>query len=91
MNALMSRARSHRIDDIPNAKMTVQFGQEQSPNACLMCHGDKGMEWLDRQLKTGWNVSNALARSALECGSSSYRFPPSDHTAESQGAKEEER
>ena len=59
MNALMSRARTHRIDDIPNARLTEQFGQEQSPNACLMCHGDKSMVWLDQQLETGWNVHSA--------------------------------
>ena len=59
MNALMSRARTHRIDDIPNARMTEQFGQEQSPNACLICHGDKSMVWLDQQLETGWNVHSA--------------------------------
>ena len=32
--------------------------------------------------------SNALARSALDCGSSSYRFPPSIHTANGQGSEE---
>jgi hypothetical protein len=31
------------------------------------------------------------ARTALDCGSSSYRFPPSIHTANVQGAAEEER
>jgi hypothetical protein len=59
MNALMSRARTHRIDDIPNARLTEQFGQEQSPNACLMYHGNKSMVWLDHQLETGWNVHSA--------------------------------
>jgi hypothetical protein len=40
MNALMSRARTRRIDDIPNARMTEQFEPRQSPNACLLCHGE---------------------------------------------------
>ncbi len=61
MNALMSRARTHRIDDTPNAQMTQQFGQQQSPNACLICHGDKGITWLNQQLQSGWKVPVARA------------------------------
>jgi hypothetical protein len=34
---------------------------------------------------------NENARSALDCGSSSYRFPPSIHMANVQGAAEEKR
>ena len=56
MNALMSRARSHRIDDIPNARMTERFGQEQSPNACLLCHQGKSIAWVGQQLSTTWNI-----------------------------------
>jgi predicted CXXCH cytochrome family protein len=63
MNALMSRARTHRLDDIPNARMTEQFGPEQSPNACLMCHGDKSMGWLDRQMEMGWNAHSGRSPS----------------------------
>jgi tetratricopeptide (TPR) repeat protein len=37
-DALLFRARTHKIDDIPNAEMTARFGPEESPNACLMCH-----------------------------------------------------
>ncbi len=59
MYALMSQARTHRIDDIPNAQLTEQFGQPQSPNACLICHGDKSIAWLDQQLETGWNIHTA--------------------------------
>jgi predicted CXXCH cytochrome family protein len=59
MDALMSRARTHSIGDIPNARMTEQFGQQQSPNACLICHDHKSMAWLDQQLETGWNVHSA--------------------------------
>jgi len=50
MNALMSRARTHRIDDIPNARTAEKFGPEQSPNACLLCHPDKSVAWLEQQL-----------------------------------------
>jgi predicted CXXCH cytochrome family protein len=56
MDALMSKARTHRIDDRPNARMTQRFGQEDSPNACLICHTDKNIAWLDQQLETAWKV-----------------------------------
>jgi predicted CXXCH cytochrome family protein len=56
MNALMSRARTHRVDDIPNARMTEKFGPQQSPNACLLCHGDKDVAWLAQEMETRWNV-----------------------------------
>jgi len=56
MDALMSRARTHRIDDIPNARMTEKFGPEQSPNACLLCHTDKSEAWLAQELETRWNT-----------------------------------
>ena len=60
MDALMSRARTHRIDDIPNARMAEQFGPQQSPNACLLCHGDKNVAWLEQELETKWNVHKTL-------------------------------
>jgi len=60
MNALMSRARTHRIDDIPNARMTELFGPQQSPNACLLCHGDKNVAWLAQELETKWKVHKTL-------------------------------
>jgi sugar (pentulose or hexulose) kinase len=60
MDALMSRARTHRIDDIPNARMTEQFGPRQSPKACLLCHGDKNVAWLKQELETKWNVHKTL-------------------------------
>jgi len=56
MNALMSMAGTHRIDDIPDARMTEQFGPQQSPNACLLCHVDKNVAWLEQELETRWNV-----------------------------------
>jgi hypothetical protein len=56
MNALMSRARTHRIDDIPNPRKTEKFGPEQSPNACLLCHADKNVAWLEQEFETRWTV-----------------------------------
>ncbi len=46
MDALMFRARSHQIDEIPDAEMTARFGDADSPNACLACHRDKDARWL---------------------------------------------
>jgi predicted CXXCH cytochrome family protein len=46
MDALLFRARSHQIDEIPDAEMTVRFGESDSPNACLGCHRDKDVRWL---------------------------------------------
>lgn len=48
--ALLFRARTHQIDDIPNAEMTLRFGQEESPNACLLCHTDKDAKWVQGKL-----------------------------------------
>ena len=56
MDALMSKARTHRIDDIPNARMTERFGPEESPNACLICHTDQNIAWLNKQLEMGWKL-----------------------------------
>jgi hypothetical protein len=53
MEAVLFSARSHQIDDVPSADMTARFGQQESPNACLLCHRDKDAEWLTRQL-AGW-------------------------------------
>ncbi len=46
MDALLFRARSHQIDEIPDAEMTARFGAHDSPNACLACHRDKDVRWL---------------------------------------------
>lgn len=51
MDALLFRARSHQIDEIPNAAMTLRFGQKDSPNACLICHTDKDPDWLQAKLQ----------------------------------------
>jgi hypothetical protein len=58
MDALLFRARYHQIDDIPNAEMTKQFGQEESPNACLLCHTKKNAAWAGQQL-SGWKPLSA--------------------------------
>lgn len=52
MDAVLFRARSHQIDDIPNAEMTLRFGQEDSPNACLLCHAEKTPQWVQGELQT---------------------------------------
>ncbi|MFZ0581116.1 MAG: cytochrome c3 family protein [Candidatus Acidiferrales bacterium] len=57
MDALLFRARTHRIDDIPNADMTERFGQSESPNACLLCHADKSAQWVKLQI-TSWKPAN---------------------------------
>jgi len=51
MNALLFPARSHQMDDIPDGEMTARFGVEESPNACLLCHKDRGVEWLREKLR----------------------------------------
>jgi tetratricopeptide (TPR) repeat protein len=61
MDALLFRARYHQIDDIPNAEMTQRFGQEESPNACLLCHADKTAEWVGQQL-SAWKPLHAKAQ-----------------------------
>jgi predicted CXXCH cytochrome family protein len=50
MDALLFPARTHEIDDIPDAEMTARFGNEESPNACLMCHTDRDVKWLRKAL-----------------------------------------
>ncbi|RPI54545.1 MAG: hypothetical protein EHM55_10550 [Acidobacteria bacterium] len=51
MDALLFPARSHEIDDVPDAEMTARFGNDDSPNACLMCHKERGMGWLREELE----------------------------------------
>ena len=54
MDALLFEARTHRIDDIPDARATERFGQKDSPNACLSCHPTKDAAWAGAQL-SAWN------------------------------------
>jgi predicted CXXCH cytochrome family protein len=49
-DALLFQARSHEIDDIPDAAMTARFGQSDSPNACLACHRDRTVAWLQTEM-----------------------------------------
>lgn len=51
-NALLFKARSHEFDSIPDSEMTLRFGQEDSPNACLICHQNKDPQWLRPRLLT---------------------------------------
>ena len=50
MEAVLFQARSHEIDDIPDADMTARFGNANSPNACVGCHGDRDTAWLRNSL-----------------------------------------
>jgi predicted CXXCH cytochrome family protein len=56
VDGMLLRVRSHQIDDIPNADMTMRFGQEDSPNACLLCHSDKNAEWVQGRLRS-WKIN----------------------------------
>ena len=53
VNSLMFEARSHEISSVPNAAMTLRFGQQDSPNACLLCHKGKTPQWLE-QRQVAW-------------------------------------
>ena len=55
MDALLFRARTHQIDDIPNPDMTERFGPSDSPNACLECHAEKSASWVKQQV-AGWKA-----------------------------------
>jgi len=60
MTTVGFKTMTHTIDDIPNAGMTARFGQENSPNACLICHTDKSISWLQQQL-ANWNQREGTA------------------------------
>jgi len=57
MDALLFRARTHQIDDIPNPEMTQRFGQSESPNACLLCHTEKTAPWVKQQISS-WKAAD---------------------------------
>ena len=59
MNSVMFKTMTHQLDDIPDAEMTARFGQEHSPNACLVCHRDKDVAWLQTQLGRWKSASTA--------------------------------
>ena len=50
MHGLLFQAGTHRVDDIPDAEMTLRFGREESPNACLLCHDEEDANWVREQL-----------------------------------------
>lgn len=52
MNSLLFLARSHQIDDKPDASLTERFGSRESPNACLMCHPDRSALWTKEHLRS---------------------------------------
>ena len=59
MDAVLMRARTHKIDSTPNADLTLRFGEEESPNACLLCHAQKDAQWVKaamQQWKAGAGV-----------------------------------
>ncbi|HET6218873.1 MAG TPA: cytochrome c3 family protein, partial [Acidobacteriaceae bacterium] len=56
VDGMLLRVRSHQIDDIPNAEMTMRFGQQESPNACLLCHSEKTPQWVQGQLRS-WKTN----------------------------------
>jgi tetratricopeptide (TPR) repeat protein len=58
MDALLFRARTHQIDDIPDADMTLRFGQQESPNACLLCHAEKSPQWVKQEFLSWVEASN---------------------------------
>jgi hypothetical protein len=51
VEALLFKARSHQIDEVPDAAMTARFGNDDSPNACLSCHRDRDAAWLQNQMR----------------------------------------
>jgi tetratricopeptide (TPR) repeat protein len=50
VNALLFQARSHQIE-IPRADLTKRFGQNDSPNACLLCHKRQDANWAASKLE----------------------------------------
>jgi hypothetical protein len=50
MNTVLFKTMTHKIDNIPDAEMTARFGPVDSPNACLICHPDESIKWLQDQL-----------------------------------------
>src|SRR5262245_19558580 len=51
MNSLLFQAKTHQIDDIPNAETGVRFRRQENPNACLQCQAGKK--------PPGWKLNSA--------------------------------
>jgi Cytochrome c554 and c-prime len=64
MNTVLFKAMSHQIDEIPDAAMTIRFGQQDSPNACLICHKEKDTDWLSSTMAR-WYPSRQAVQNAL--------------------------
>ena len=82
MDALLFRARSHQIDDIANAEMTLRFGQEDSPNACMLCHTERTAQWVQSKLeswKTRSRIATNISVPARVSASSPTEFPAGGH------------
>ena len=52
MNSVLFMARTHQIDDKPQAAGTLRFGQPDSPSACLLCHREKDAQWVAQRLQS---------------------------------------
>jgi tetratricopeptide (TPR) repeat protein len=52
MNSVLFTARTHQIDDKPQAAGSLRFGQQESPNACLLCHREKDAQWVAQRLRS---------------------------------------
>jgi len=37
--------------------MTLRFGQDESPNACLLCHSEKDAHWVKQEL-VSWKAGH---------------------------------
>ena len=63
MNSLMFKAGTHEIDDLPDAQMTLRFGPDESPNACLECHQELDAKWAAKELSKwpGWGTKEPRA------------------------------
>ena len=62
VDALGFEARTHQIDDIPDVEMTLRFGQQDSPIACLSCHTEKTAQWVQKQLVSWKSIPGPAAR-----------------------------
>jgi predicted CXXCH cytochrome family protein len=51
MNSVLFLARTHQVDDIPDPEITQRFGQQDSPNSCLLCHREKSISWVAAQTR----------------------------------------
>jgi predicted CXXCH cytochrome family protein len=70
MTSVMFKTMTHQLDDIPNAEMTARYGQDNSPNACFICHKDKDIAWLKAELSK-WKGSEGRTIAASGARASS--------------------